>query len=87
MTAPQYIVLYDEGTLTAPMAWCDECPGALTGWWPGKTIAAFQSRKDAHQAIRISNRYARLCEAQGKAVNEDFTTGAKNLKIAKTSTT
>lgn len=77
-----FIVLYDdEQGYTNPYSWDPDCLGALSGM-SDDPVALFQTRKQAQQAIRISARYAALCQAQRKPVNEDFTSGLKNVKIA-----
>lgn len=81
-----FVVLYDDHDLLRyPYCWDPDCLGSLYGLSEG-TVALFETRKQAQQAIRISARYAALCQAQGKPVNEDFTTGLKNICVVPCST-
>lgn len=75
-----FIVLYDGELLRYPYMWDSDCLGALRVL-SGGPVALFATRKRAQQAIRISARYAALCQAQGKPVNTDFTTGLQNVRV------
>ncbi len=80
MKPENYIVIYDdEMGLECPMKWDDDCEGALC--CAGSAVALFESKSDARKAIVISTRFAQLNQAQGNSVNEDFTTGLKNLRV------
>ena len=74
------VVFDDEQGVCAPMGWDAECPGALcsAGVLPA---VLFPSRKEARAAIKVSVAFARLCQAQGRPVNEDFTVGLKCVRL------
>lgn len=78
----QCIVMYDDGDqLTLPYTFDEECEGALRCMAPGDPIAVFPTSKEARRAIQISMAFAKLSKAQGKPVNEDFTTCIKCVKV------
>lgn len=81
MAADGFIIVYDdEQGLTIPFGWDSDCDGAVE--CNSGVVALFKTRGEARQAIRISSRYAALCEAQGKITNADFSGAAlKNVKI------
>lgn len=76
-----YVVLWDDKQgVCCPMGWDDGCAGSLC--CINKTIAIFDSRKAARNAIDISTKYALLCRAQGGLVNLDFLGDfKKNLRV------
>lgn len=76
-----FIVVYNDGDMVwnTPYGWSDECKGAIVS--SDNEVAMFDSRADARTAIKISERYANLCEAQGSSVNTDFTEGKRFIKI------
>lgn len=76
-----FIVLYDDenGGLVIPYGWSDDCEGAVEPF--SQSVALFETRKLANQAITISRRFAELQKAQGKPFNTDFTEGRKFLRI------
>ena len=78
-----FIIVYEDdvGGHTIPFTWDGSCDGAVCCSCSGDHVAMFPDRKAAQKAIRISTAYARLCEAQGRSVNTDFTTSAKCIKI------
>ncbi len=66
-----YIVVWDDQMgVCAPLGWDDACEGALGT--ACTTVAVFARSEDAKRAIAISTKFADLCKAQGKPVNEDF---------------
>ena len=75
-----FIVVYnDDAGLCIPYGWDMECEGALcSGVTP---FVAFDSRKDARDAVNVSKAFARLNAAQGKVFNDDFTTHIKNVRV------
>ena len=77
-----YIIVFDDGdALCIPMSHDKDCEGAVCTMY-GKSIALFDSRKDARTAINISKCYARLLKTQGKPFNEDFLPPAsKHVKV------
>lgn len=78
-----FIVVYDDGEgLCGPYGWDDDCEGAIC-FWSGHPhpVALFESRQAARTAINISRQFAKLCKAQGKPENTDFTIGATRIKI------
>lgn len=75
-----YMVLYnDNGGLVFPYGQDPDCAGAITG--DDDAPILFGTRAAARRAVTISERYARLCVAQGTPANEDFTTGRKSIRI------
>lgn len=77
-----FVVLYDDDNgISCPMAWDDDCEGAIRGMWAKEKIATFASRKDARKSIDISAKFAALQKAQGKLENTDFTEFRRNLKV------
>lgn len=81
MTITHFIVVFDdEQQLCIPMGWDADCRGALCVH-TGGPVALFESKAAARLAIRISTAYAKLCQVQGKPVNEDFLSGIKCVKV------
>ena len=77
-----FIVIYDdENGLQCPMAFDEDCDGALCAWSFPETIAAFENRKEARNAITISTKFAQLRKSQGRPENTDFTEFKKNLRV------
>ena len=78
-----YMVFFDDkDCLNIPMGWDADCEGAIcTGGTPEPVI--FPNRKSAQKSIAISTAFAKLCAAQGKPANTDFTTSRKNVVIRK----
>jgi hypothetical protein len=79
MKPKAYIVVFDDEQGLA-FNYTDEkdCTGALCY---GSPVRLFPDRKSARKAIRVSVVYAKLCAAQGKPVNTDFTDAIKCIKI------
>lgn len=78
-----FIVVYcDNDCVQIPMKFDEDCKGALCCGGAGDVVAAFADAAAARRAIRISERYARLCKEQGKPLNDDFLGPCrKNVKI------
>jgi len=76
-----FIVVFEqeENATCYPMGRDPKCEGALQA--DSQKPVVFASRKAARTAIRVSTCNAHLREAQGKPVNEDFTTLKHNLRI------
>lgn len=68
-----FIIIYqlDECTMF-PMAWDSDCKGAVCCMGDGDAVALFPTRADARVALKISQKFAALCKAQGRLVNTDF---------------
>ena len=67
----EFIVVWDDQQgVCWPLGWDDDCEGAICA--NTNQVAAFSNRADARRAIKISERFAALCEAQGKPANDDF---------------
>lgn len=82
MSAQGFIVLWDDNQgMCIPMSWDADCEGAICCAGQRDPVAVFALRKDARRAINISAAFARLCKAQGKPENADFTSGRSNLRI------
>lgn len=63
----------DEQGCSGVMGWDRDCEGALC-WTSGtEPVVVFPNGTEAAKAIRISEKYAALREAQGKPENIDFT--------------
>ena len=79
-----FIVVYCvNDCIQMPMKFDKGCEGALCCGDAADVVAAFADAAAARRAIRISERYARLCKEQGKPVNDDFLGPyRKNVKIA-----
>ena len=74
------VVWDDEQGGCYPFSLDDNCDGALSA--TNGPVALFPDRKKAQRAIRISVKYAELCEAQGGPANDDFLGDArKHAKI------
>jgi hypothetical protein len=68
------IVVFDDTQGACwPMGWDSDCEGALCAF--NGTVALFESRADAIRAISVSRAYRRLCKAQGKPTNDDWSSG------------
>jgi hypothetical protein len=68
-----YIVVWDDGDcVCVPMAWAEDCEGALAPTGDLSPVAMFGSRSAARKAIAISAAFARLGKAQGKPYCDDF---------------
>jgi hypothetical protein len=81
-----FVVIYDDADcLSVPMAWDEDCTGAICAWGPGQKVATFATRAAAQKAIRISACWARLRIEQGKPANTDFTESRQNLQVAELS--
>lgn len=77
-----FVVIYDDADcLSVPMAWDDECAGAICAWGPGQKVATFGTRAAAQKAIRVSACWAKLRVEQGRPANTDFTESRQNLQI------
>jgi hypothetical protein len=77
-----FVVIYDDADcLSVPMAWDEDCSGAICAWAPGKKVATFAARADARKAIRISTRWAQLRIERGEPANTDFTESRQNLQV------
>lgn len=71
MSEKHYIVVFDDGdSLCVPFGFDASCEGALSA--TRGDVALFASRADANRAIRISTKYAELCDVQGVPANTDF---------------
>lgn len=77
----KYLVVWDdEQGVCSPMALDPDCDGGLCGG--EEPVAIFATKADARSAIRISTKFAELCELQGRPANTDFLLPAKsNLRI------
>lgn len=83
--AAGFIVVFDDQMgLCSPMGPDSECEGAIC--CHSGRVTLFPTQREARKAIRISAAFARLCAAQGKPANEDFTTARKHLRILPLST-
>lgn len=77
-----FMVFYnDQNGLCVPFGADDSTAGAIHG--AENTPVMFATWADAQKAIRISIAKAKLDEAQGRPVNEDFTVYRKNIRIVK----
>jgi len=76
-----FVVIYEDdlGGVCSPMAWDEDCEGALTA--SATSIALFETRWLARRAIQISRRFALLQQARGKPANTDFLKDAKHLRV------
>lgn len=74
-----FMVVLDSTEYTWMMGLSPDCDGALA--YTDIAPALFGSRQEAQRAIAISVAHAKLCAAQGKPVNTDFTTERSRLKI------
>lgn len=80
--ADGYIVIYDDDQgLTVPFGWDSECDGALCAVGGRGQVALFGDRKAASNAIAISTHWSKLQRARGLVHNNDFTDGAKHIRI------
>ncbi len=78
----RYIVVYEDENsgMCWPMGWDDECQGAISAMTNG-TVAIFDGKASARQAIRVSTAYAKLRQVQCLPFNDDFLSGIKNVKL------
>lgn len=80
-----FIVVYDDGQgLCVPFGWDEDCDGALCAIGSKDNVASFETRAEARSAINVSAKYAALCKAQDKPVNDDFIGEARrNIRIVR----
>lgn len=79
-----FIIVYDDDDcLCVPMKFDADGDGAVccSNTDAEDSVALFETKAAAQKAIRISVKFAQLCEAQGKSVNTEFTEGKKNVRI------
>lgn len=75
-----FMVMYDdEQGVQAHYGADAECAGAIE--YSANAPLLFADRAAARKAITISERNARLREAQGLPENSDFTTGKKFIRV------
>jgi hypothetical protein len=76
-----YMVFYidEDNGVSMPMGPDPECAGALEG--SEEKPLLFKDKGGARRSITISERNARLRQAQEVPANDDFTTGRKKIRI------